>query len=153
MKKIGEDTVSLRGGAPAVAISFPTLADLRLSRHFVPHNDKIGCLAEINHMSLRGIVDAVAIYCRKPLFCKREHGDTLRRRTPAKHELQSLQKQKLSAIDGCGAYGNVGILCVGVILTAPSGAQNHSPSSRLWQSAKPIAVLHLHRRTLRVRIP
>ena len=40
-----------------------------------------------------------------------------------------------------------GILCVGIILTASGGAQNNLPYSRLWQTAKPIAVLRLRRRT------
>ena len=35
-----------------------------------------------------------------------------------------------------------------MILTAPSGTQNHLPYSRLWQTAKPIAVLRLRRRTI-----
>ena len=37
-------------------------------------------------------------------------------------------------------------LCVGNILTAPSGAQNVLPYSRLWQTVKPIVALRLRRR-------
>ena len=39
------------------------------------------------------------------------------------------------------------ILCVGMILTTPSGAQNHLPYSRLGQSKKPVAAFWLLRRT------
>jgi len=39
------------------------------------------------------------------------------------------------------------VLSIGIILTAPGGAQNYLPASRLWQIAKPIAVLRLRRRT------
>lgn len=50
---------------------------------------------------------------------------------------------------GKTTYLNGGrVLCVGVILTAPSGAQNHLPYSRLWQRQKAIAPFVLRRRPI-----
>ena len=45
----------------------------------VPHNDKIGYLAETNHVSLRGVIAAVAISIINILFSWQGQEDTLRR--------------------------------------------------------------------------